>query len=503
MSRMYAFHKTVIGHLHILNGFPCEDASASYTSGNGRYHIIAVADGHGSKSCFRSRCGSKIATEVALENLQQFANSILASEEIEERFYRDIFSNPRYRQMTIKRLTDTIVAEWNDRVLEDYSNNPPTHEEIGEDATEPVITNNLSHVYGTTLIAALQLPQCLLLLQQGDGRCDVFYADGSVEQPIPWDIRCEDTTTTSLCDIDAAESIRNCIIDTVNKPVIACFLGCDGVEDAYRDTYEALGGSHDLMGGVHSFYKDLICKLSQNTQIDFENYLNEMLPDFSANGRFSRIGSGDDVSVAGIVDLEAINLHTDAFEYDVRLYSLEEELFWKEDELRGKNRKHGILKKRMNESQSILNESSDKLKTLDELLKQKFLERENLSKNIDQLKMELEDYQKDSQSAAEQFEGRYSRFTVAIQKFFDEITTGYSQKESVYKKKLEQLVECERKIDELEIEREQLSTTIIDLSNKYQDAQKLFTEYDAKYQSIFADKICIEQQITELTGGNT
>ena len=58
-----------------MNNFPCEDSSVSYSAEDGKYHIAIVADGHGSKKCFRSNEGSKIATEVAMECLQQFAEA--------------------------------------------------------------------------------------------------------------------------------------------------------------------------------------------------------------------------------------------------------------------------------------------------------------------------------------------------------------------------------------------------------------------------------------------
>lgn len=329
MSQIYTFHETVRGHFHVMYEFPCEDSSAAFSAEDGKFYIAAVADGHGSYSCFRSDYGSKAAAEVAIECLRQFAEEYLASETVEDRFYHDMFSNPRYQNMTIKQLTDTIVAGWHDRVMDNYKNDPPTVEEMGENAAEYEGGKNPAHIYGTTLMAALWMPKCLILIHQGDGRCDVFYADGSIDQPIPWDPRCEDTTTTSLCDEDAADSFRSCVIDLDKNPVMACYLGSDGVEDAYRDTYEELGGSHVLMGGVHTFYKDLTCQLAKMGQEEFEDYLKTMLPDFSANGRFSRRGSGDDVSVAGIVDLDMIQQFVTKYESDVKCYALEEDLFRK------------------------------------------------------------------------------------------------------------------------------------------------------------------------------
>lgn len=502
MRQVYTFHETVRGHLHVMNEFPCEDSSASYSAEDSKYHIAIVADGHGSKSCFRSNYGSKVATEVAMECLQQFAEATLASEEIEDRFYKDMFSNQRYRQMTIRRLTDTIIAGWHDRVLENYNNNPPSVEEMGECAAEYENGKNLTHIYGTTLIAALQMPKCLVLLQQGDGRCDVFYTDGSVEQPIPWDSRCEDTATTSLCDEDVANSFRSCVLDLSKNPVMACYLGCDGVEDAYRDTYEDLGGSHVLMGGVHTFYKDLTCQLVKMGQTEFGDYLQTMLVDFSANGKFSRSGSGDDVSVAGIVCLDVIQPFASQYEYDVKQYALEEDLFWKEDELRGKTRKHGILKKRLEEAQSALSEALTKQKTLEHVLQQLQNQREEFSQKVEQAKNDLEECRQESQMVSEQFEGKFSRFAIAAQRFFEEISTGYSQKEIAYSKMLEKLLEYDEQIkrgeEAISIGEEQIR----ELESKLVEAQAVFEEYDSKYQAIDSERVRIEKEISELRGGN-
>lgn len=502
MEQVFTFHETVRGHLHVMNEFPCEDSSASFSAENGRYHIAIVADGHGSKSCFRSDYGSKVASEVTLKCLQQFAEAVLASEDIEDRFYKDIFSNPRYRHMTIRRLTDTILAEWHDRVFEDYNNNPPTIEEMGECAVEYQNGKNIAHVYGTTLIAALKTKQCLILFQQGDGRCDVFYEDGSVNQPIPWDSRCEDTATTSLCDSDAADSFRSCVINLSEKPVIACYVGCDGIEDAYRDTYEGLGESHTLMAGVHTFYRYLTCQINEKSQIDFKSWLPGFLTDFSANGIFSKSGSGDDISVSGIVNLDKIGLYIEEYTYNIKLYALEEDLFWREDELRGKMRKHGILKKRFDNAQFDLENADAKKNSLTETLAQLQEKRTEFLKYIEDAKRELEEYRQDAESAAGQFEGRYAtRFASAMQRFIEEISSGYSQKEAAYSKLLEHLMEIEEKIKQMEDELDACEKNICELRVKRDETQSLFEEYDSKYQAIEAEHNKLLDQITKLKEG--
>lgn len=499
MDRVFAFHETVRGHLHVMNGLPCEDSSSSFSAEDGKYHIAIVADGHGSKSCFRSNYGAKFAVEVALECLQQFAEVTLASEELEERFYKDIFSNPRYRHMTIRRLTDTILAEWYDRVFENYKHNPLTIEEMGECAEECQNDEKIAHIYGTTLIAALQMPRCLILLHQGDGRCDVFYENGTVDQPIPWDSRCEDTATTSLCDADAAERFRSCVIDLAEKPVIACYIGCDGVEDAYRDTYEELSGSHTLMGGVHTFYKYLTCRIAQMGQEDFKTWLPEFLTKFSAEGIFSRSGSGDDVSVSGIIDLCKVTPFLEAYAYDIKLYELEEKLFWKEDELRGKTRKHGILKKRFDDAKLTLEDALAAQKKLEDALVQMQEQRDELAHKIEIAKEELENYRQDVESATGQFESKnVARFAAAMQHFIEEISTGYSQQEAVYSKMLENLMDLDEKIRQSEEEIDQSKKNLLELEHRKEQAQSTYEEYDGKYQAIDVERGKIMDEIAAL-----
>ena len=269
MEKVYTFNKSVRGHLHVMRDIPCEDYSCSFSDKNGRYHIAAVADGHGADSCFRSAKGSKFACEAALNCLKQFADSILSSDESENTLYYEAFSDRTSLDVTLRRLTDLISAEWYDEVMADYEKNPPTSEEMGDYSEMYKDGSKTTHIYGTTLIAALLLPSHLLLFQQGDGRCEVFFDDGTIEQPIPWDNRCQDTATTSLCDDDVLESFRSAVINLNKKKVIACYLGSDGVEDAYRDTYEDLGGMHCVMGGVHAFYKHFTCKIMDTTIEDF------------------------------------------------------------------------------------------------------------------------------------------------------------------------------------------------------------------------------------------
>ena len=495
MSHIYAFHATARGRLHILNDIPCEDSSASYMEEDGKYSIAIIADGHGSKACFRSDYGSNAAIDVGLECLRQFAETILVSEEGETAFCREIFSNPRFRQTTLRQLTDTIVAGWYNRVMENYRRFPPTAEEMGENAGTYENNKNAAHIYGTTLIAALQLKKCLLLIQQGDGRCEVFYADGRIRQPIPWDERCQDTTTTSLCDVDSAESIRSCIIDLEREPVAACYLGSDGVENAYRDTYDDLGGSHSLMGGVHTFYKDLTCHLVDLEEEEFEEYLYSMLPAFSADGKFSRAGSGDDISVAGIVDLDVIQSFRERFEKEIKQYALDEEIFWKEDELRGKTRKHGILRSRMNEAEEELEKAKNRQREAQEDLNDWMEKYEEVCLRAEREKKELESYREETEQVTGNMEtDNVNHLTSALKQFFEDISAGFFSRQEGYQKTLRRVAELERKVKESEDKNREALEYVEAAAKKWEEARMTFDEYDAKTRGIQQDIDRIKEQ---------
>ena len=519
MEKVYTFNKSVRGHLHVMRDIPCEDYSCSFSDKNGRYHIAAVADGHGADSCFRSAKGSKFACEAALNCLKQFADSILSSDESEKTLYYEAFSDRTSLDVTLRRLTDLISAKWYDEVMADYEKNPPTSEAIGDYSEMYKDGSKTTHIYGTTLIAALLLPSHLLLFQQGDGRCEVFFDDGTIEQPIPWDNRCQDTATTSLCDDDVLESFRSAVINLNKKKVIACYLGSDGVEDAYRDTYEDLGGMHCVMGGVHAFYKNLTCKIMDTTIEDFEDDLGDFLEFFSEYGLFSKSGSGDDVSVAGIVDLSAVAEFTDNFEFDTKLYNIEEQLSIKENELLSKQRKHKILRKRMNEAKEDFDKAKRDLEflesrksKLDAEKKIKSNEYETIDTCIDEFRRYLLDSvtSEENESKLQQFVKKITEttFNGKLLNLFN-IGLDYEDKKNPYLKKLEemsadiyyQFMELKEKYQKISHNYSQKKEDLETLEEKYRNAKKEFSEYDSKYQSIEADISKLKKEFETLQYG--
>ena len=343
MNKIVFFNKTVRGHLHKLRDIPCEDYSDSFSDPDGRYYIAVIADGHGDKACFRSSTGSKAVVEATVAQLKDLAWAILREDPEETSLpLTEQMKYPKGIQMIMRGLTDRIIAKWYQTIRNDLSDNPPTDEEYhsaGDREASYRAGEHLEHIYGTTVIAALWVADYLILLHQGDGRCDVFYDDGTVDQPIPWDVRCHENVTTSMCDADADVSFRHCVIDMSKKKVVACFLGSDGVEDSFPDP-------DGNQSGTHYFYRKLAVTVKDMDKADIEAYLEDYLPGFSEDG------SGDDVSVAALVDTDAICPLLPEYSKTVFKYEIDSRVRTVDEKLISMQRKHGILQRRALEAQT-------------------------------------------------------------------------------------------------------------------------------------------------------
>lgn len=305
--RYELFCNSVRGSSHIRKGIPCEDFGIKIDCGD--YKIFAVADGHGDPNCLRSNIGSKYVCQIASEELEDFALTIK-----EQGWEEKLFDKHEAMQL-VERLILSIVGKWANEVSEELEHNPLTEDEIQKAsayAKEYINGIRTERMYGTTLIAGLQTEKYLLLLQQGDGRCDVFDSDGNVSQPIPWDDRCVGTATTSLCDTDAAQSCRYHIINLEENPVIACIAGTDGIEDSFPTSMEK----------THAYYRELLYYACENGVQALEEYLMNELNELSANG------SADDITVSGIIDVERVRPFLDDFKEKNRLVNLEDEVMF-------------------------------------------------------------------------------------------------------------------------------------------------------------------------------
>ena len=280
VSQTTLFSNSTIGARHLLQQMTNQDSCQ--TAAGQDYQIFVVADGHGATECFRSEIGSRLAVDVAIKNLELFAQTIKKYD------LYSYLSRPKERDELIRSLISDIVAQWNQYVYADIKAYPIKEEEYERSQTLSSIYQKgmyLTNIYGSTMIAGLVTPEYIVLFQQGDGTLVVLEEDGTIDDPMPEDDLCIRNLTTSLCDKDAAKRMRYVYMDRKEKDPIAMIAATDGVERSFGDNIH-----------LSAFYAELFYELSELDEEQVGAYLANLLP------QISQRGSQDDVTMAGFFD---------------------------------------------------------------------------------------------------------------------------------------------------------------------------------------------------------
>jgi hypothetical protein len=260
--------------------------------------IAVVADGHGSDNCFRSEHGSRFASESALRGIRDFLT--------EKNKTQVDYSDTREFDKELRALVKNIVWSWHKKVIDQYPEVPVTDEEMRDlDVAEKyrkryLEQRELHHAYGSTLIAAAVTQNCWFGFHIGDGKCTALYQDGEFYQPIPWDERCYLNVTTSICDDDAPETARIYYCPRTDRELpVAVFVNSDGVDDTYP--------INDNEKHLAKFYRTIVMNFAEEAVKDSKtgwqngvDQVRDFLPVLTQKG------SGDDVSIAGFIDLGAL-----------------------------------------------------------------------------------------------------------------------------------------------------------------------------------------------------
>ena len=165
----------------------------------------------------------------------------------------------------------SVIAAWYEKINNDVRNDP--------------IKGDMFTPYGTTLLAAAITEFYWFAIQIGDGKCFIINRDGCVSHPVPWDERCFLNRTTSLCDNEANNNFRHYYSEILPA---AIFLGSDGIDDSFPVNNN---NEHLTL-----FYKNIYENFISEGLHKGETQLREMLP------LLTQKGSGDDISIAGIIN---------------------------------------------------------------------------------------------------------------------------------------------------------------------------------------------------------
>ena len=271
-----SFSLSAQGASHIRKNKECQDASGHYY--DDKMAIAIVCDGHGGDDYMRSAFGSQFACNAAERNIKSFMENIT-----KDKFFED-------PEKLIVDLEASIINVWNQLIYAHYEKNPFTEEElsgISEKAKRRYTQEGrIESAYGTTLIAVAMTSEFWFGIQIGDGKCVAVNPEGKFVQPIPWNDKCFLNATTSICDSDALTNFRHFYH---TKLPVAVFVGSDGIDDCFSNNEQ-----------LNNLYKTIVYSFGTSEFDEAIDGLKDYLPRLSAKG------SGDDVSIASILDFDLL-----------------------------------------------------------------------------------------------------------------------------------------------------------------------------------------------------
>ena len=273
MNKIYDFAFSEQGYNHVKSDKVCQDSSGHYS--DDLMAIAVVADGHGSDNYPRTDRGSSFAVEATITAIREFVRTA------EDSAIDISVDSDSY----LEQLAKNILANWYEAVRIDLDKYPFSEEEMSKVSDKYkkryMSGQRQEKAYGTTLIAACQTKNYWFGLQIGDGKCVCISKDGSMYEPIPWDEDCQANITTSICDSEAIDEFR---YSFMQEPPIATMMGTDGIDDSYANSEE-----------LYVLYRAILTIFAEHGRETGESEIQTFLPGLS------RKGSGDDVSMAGIV----------------------------------------------------------------------------------------------------------------------------------------------------------------------------------------------------------
>jgi serine/threonine protein phosphatase PrpC len=224
---------------------------------------VAIADGHGDQRHDRSRIGSALAVQAAVEELVTF-----------HRMYADNKLVQSLRGEFRADFPRRVTRRWREAVDLDAR---------GRDTSFLASTGSPDSVYtryGSTLLAALVTPAMILIGQIGDGDIVIVRPDGTLECPIATDTSVIGKETRSLSSRDAHLLWRMATLDRGSGGIL--IMATDGVSDSF----DASQGEEFLR-----FVTSLADRVKQYGIQNVADAMSGWLD------RYSELASGDDMTL--------------------------------------------------------------------------------------------------------------------------------------------------------------------------------------------------------------
>lgn len=219
------FGESVQGASHLRIEMECQD-SKKKSEIDDETVILAVADGHGSRSSPYSRSGSKIAVNVFCDVLSKLYD------ENKDNLESLLTYLNREGVITIGK---TIDAEWERRVLKAHTKHkrdvPQTMN--GKNEKESILRQ-----YGSTIVGLMITSIFVFAFQLGDG--DISYIDNDVVVNLLQQDRILGTETHSLCNVDSWKKATSAVYRRkVSEKLPSMFiLSSDGFYNSHQNDDE-------------------------------------------------------------------------------------------------------------------------------------------------------------------------------------------------------------------------------------------------------------------------
>jgi serine/threonine protein phosphatase PrpC len=265
--KQVVFGESVQGASHIRTETECQDSFKRVARDDGIV-VMAVADGHGSKSCPYSKSGSSIAVNVFCKVIEGFLDSYQGEYE------RLLTYLNREGEMQFAK---TIDDEWKRRVLKIHANNKrdvPLFENGEKNKVE------IYKQYGSTLVGLLITPVFLFAFQLGDG--DISYVDNNGFEVVLQTEKILGTETHSLSKVDCwKKAISRVQRQTGGLILPSVFiLSTDGFANSYKHEQEFQKTCVDYFGMINEHGAEAV-------STNLKGWLSET----------SRMGCGDDITM--------------------------------------------------------------------------------------------------------------------------------------------------------------------------------------------------------------
>ncbi len=263
------FSRSVIGASHIRKNIVCQDSSGYKITEN--LAIAVVADGHGSRKHFRSHIGSQFAVQSAIDTVGRFCSDY-------ERFSAEMTEN---HDFIIRNIEKQIIADWHRKIIEHFSENPVSSDEMKVFTEEEFKKIPVESYYGTTLVTAVMGKNFAFGFQIGDGSLVAVFEDGETSMIMDYEESNPANMTASVCNRNASSMFSHFYVD--GKKVIAMFVSTDGL-------YTSFGSDRDFL----DYHTIIASKL-----YDIDVFESSVVKNITKRTHF---GTEDDISLSCIYD---------------------------------------------------------------------------------------------------------------------------------------------------------------------------------------------------------